>query len=89
MHTYTCMYMYTCMKWFVVKEEGKGERDEGKERERETAVLLFFFLIFTPCLVRRTILPRGSYRFTTKKKLSTQLTIPSAQPQFELSLSKQ
>ena len=38
--------------------------------------------------VRRTILPRGSYKFNSRKKLSTQLTVPEVPPQFELSLSK-
>ena len=47
-----------------------------------------YYTIIFPVSVRRTILPRGSYRFTAKKKLSTQLTVPSGQPQFELSLSE-
>ena len=47
-----------------------------------------YYTIIFPVSVRRTILPRGSYKFAAKKKLSTQLTVPSAQPQFELSLSE-
>jgi hypothetical protein len=47
-----------------------------------------YYVITFPVSVRRTILPRGSYKFTAKKKLSTQLSVPNAQPQFELSLSE-
>ena len=64
---------------------GGGIGEGGRERERENYVGL---IIIFSISVRRTILPRGSYKFATKKKLSTQLTVPSAQPQFELSLSK-
>ena len=69
--------------------EGEGGREGGRERVEKTFHDHDCTNYVCPFVtVHRTILPRGSYKFTTKKKLSTQLAMPDSQPQFELSLSE-
>ena len=49
---------------------------------------IVMFHVYLSVSVQRTILPRGSYKFTTRKKLSTQVSVCEVRPQFELSLSE-